>query len=64
MKTKDIRAKSPADIAKLMESHENELRSIRFGTASSTMKNVKRARALRKDIARMKTLAHAARLTK
>ncbi len=56
MKPTDIRKKSPEDLAKLVVEHETELRGIRFGTASGGSKNVRRARAIRKDIARIKTI--------
>ena len=56
MKAKDIRKKKPADIAKLVEEHEAELRAIRFGTTSGGSKNVRLGRSLRKDIARAKTI--------
>ncbi|MCL9971955.1 MAG: 50S ribosomal protein L29 [Candidatus Pacebacteria bacterium] len=56
MKTADIRKKKPEDLAKTVAEIEAELRGIRFGTASGGTKNVKKARALRKDIARVKTV--------
>lgn len=56
MKATELRKKSPADLAKLRTEHESEIRSIRFGTSSGGMKNVKRVRALKKDIARINTI--------
>lgn len=58
MKAKDLRTKKPADLTKLLAEFESELRTIRFGASSGHTKNVKKARALRKDIARVKTLLH------
>lgn len=56
MKPAELRKKNPADLAKLKREHEAALRAIRFGTASGGSKNVKQARALRKDIARINTI--------
>ena len=56
MKTTDIRKKSPAELNKMLGEHEAELRTFRFGMSGSHTKNVKRARAIRKDIARVKTV--------
>jgi ribosomal protein L29 len=56
MKTSEIRKKSAAEITKVLGEHEAELRTFRFGMSGSHTKNVKRARAIRKDIARIKTV--------
>lgn len=58
MKTTDLRKKNETDLHKLLTEQESELRSIRFGTSSGGMKNVKKARSIRKDIARIKTILH------
>lgn len=58
MKTTELRKKNASELQKLLTEHEAEIRSIRFGTASGGMKNVKRARTLRKEIARIKTVVH------
>lgn len=58
MKTADIRKKKPEDRAKLLAELESELRAFRFGMSGSHTKNVRKARALRKDIARLKTVMH------
>lgn len=58
MKTTDLRKKSPADLVKTLREHEAELRGIRFGTTSGGSKNVRRARTIRKDIARINTIAN------
>lgn len=57
MKTTDLRKKDSRELAKLKSEHEAELRAIRFGTVSGGSKNVRRARTLRKDIARITTIA-------
>ncbi len=56
MKAKDIRKKSGADLKKEMGELVTELRELRFGMSGGRTKNVKRARAIRKDIARIKTV--------
>lgn len=56
MKAKDIRKKSGADLTKELTELETELREFRFGMSGGRTKNVKRARAIRKDIARIKTV--------
>lgn len=56
MKALELRKKSPADLAKLRREYEDEARGIRFGTSSGGTKNVKKLRALRKDIARISTI--------
>lgn len=56
MKAKDIRKKSAPDLTKELTELETELREFRFGMSGGRTKNVKRARAIRKDIARIKTV--------
>ena len=56
MKPADIRKKSRHDIEKLLHELEAELREFRFGMSGGRTKNVKRARAIRRDIARIKTI--------
>lgn len=56
MKPNDLRKKNPADLAKLLLELEAELRAFRFGMSGGRTKNVKRARAIRADIARIKTI--------
>jgi len=58
MKTTDLRKKNETELHKLLTEQESELRSIRFGTSSGGTKNVKKARSIRKDIARIKTILH------
>ncbi len=56
MKAKDIRKKNSADMQKQLVELEAELRDFRFGMSGGRTKNVKRARTIRKDIARIKTV--------
>jgi len=56
MKTADIRKKSEPELKKLMAELEEELRVFRFGMSGSRTKNVRQARTLRHDIARIKTV--------
>ncbi len=56
MKPTDIRKKSPEDLKKLLDELEAELREFRFGMSGGRTKNVKRARAIRADVARIKTV--------
>lgn len=56
MKAKDIRKKSAPDLTKELTELTSELREFRFGMSGGKTKNVKRARAIRKDIARIKTV--------
>ena len=56
MKAKDIRKKNASDLSKLLEELQAELRDFRFGMSGGRTKNVKRARAIRADIARIKTV--------
>jgi len=56
MKAKVLRKKNAADLSKLTVELESELRDFRFGMSGGRTKNVRRARAIRKDIARIKTI--------
>ncbi|MBU6310670.1 50S ribosomal protein L29 [Patescibacteria group bacterium] len=56
MKAAELRAKKPADLQKLRTEYEAEARAIRFGTSSGGSKNVKKLRAIKKDIARIITI--------
>ncbi|MEN9390034.1 MAG: Ribosomal protein [Candidatus Parcubacteria bacterium] len=56
MKAKDVRTKKPADLLKQKAELEAELRDWRFGNAGSRSKDVRKARKVRKDIARINTV--------
>lgn len=52
---KEIKGKSIKDLAKLLNDKRESLLDFRFGSAGSKVKNVKEARNLKKDIARIMT---------
>ncbi len=56
MKASDMRMKNSTDLGKLLAEREAELREFRFGMSGGHSKNVRMARAVRKDIARIKTI--------
>lgn len=58
MKMKDITNKTASDLAKMLAEKKEELRVMRFGGAGAKTKNVKAAKAARKDIARILTASH------
>ena len=59
MKASDLQKKGAPELNKMLVELEGELREFRFGTSGARTKNVKRARAIRKDIARIKTVLSA-----
>ncbi len=59
MKPNDIRKKNPTELRKMVAEMETELREFRFGMSGARTKNVRRARTIRKDIARIKTILSA-----
>ncbi|OGG43894.1 50S ribosomal protein L29 [Candidatus Kaiserbacteria bacterium RIFCSPHIGHO2_01_FULL_48_10] len=56
MKPVDVRKKSPEDLQKLLNELQADLREFRFGMSGGRTKNVKKARAIRADIARVHTI--------
>ena len=58
MKPIDIRKKNDTELTKFLAELERELREFRFEMSGGRIKNVKRARELRADIARVKTIMH------
>ena len=56
MKTSDVRKKSQDELKKLLNELSQELREFRFGMSGGQKKNIRRARTLRADIARIKTV--------
>lgn len=61
MKPKEITAKTPADLTKMLGEKREALRVFRFGGAGAKTKNVRQGRATRKDIARILTALNAKR---
>ncbi|OGG44450.1 50S ribosomal protein L29, partial [Candidatus Kaiserbacteria bacterium RIFCSPHIGHO2_01_FULL_48_10] len=47
---------SPEDLQKLLNELQADLREFRFGMSGGRTKNVKKARAIRADIARVHTI--------
>ncbi len=56
MKPGDVRKKATGELEKLLSELEGELREFRFGMSGGRTKNVRRARVVRHDIARVKTV--------
>jgi len=56
MKAQDVRKKSASELTKLLGELQSELRDFRFGMSAGQKKNIRRARGLRADIARIKTI--------
>ncbi len=56
MKPADVRKKSTQDLEKLLTELESELREFRFSMSGGKTKNVRRARVVRHDIARVKSV--------
>ena len=56
MKAQDVRKKSQTELKKLREELTAELREFRFAMSGGQKKNIRRARTIRKDIARINTI--------
>ncbi|MFQ5540784.1 MAG: 50S ribosomal protein L29 [Candidatus Paceibacteria bacterium] len=56
MKIQDIRKKDAVELKKLIDEFSEELREFHFGMSGGQKKNIRHARAVRKDIARVKTV--------
>ncbi|MDO8523597.1 MAG: 50S ribosomal protein L29 [bacterium] len=56
MKPGDVRKKTTGELEKFLLELEGELREFRFGMSGGRTKNVRRARSIRHDIARVKTI--------
>lgn len=56
MKAKDIRKKNSDELKKDLAELTSELREFRFGMSGGRTKNVKRAREIRRVIARINTI--------
>jgi ribosomal protein L29 len=54
MKATDVRKKTDGELNKLLGELEVELRNFRFGMSGGRTKNIRRSRALRADIARIR----------
>lgn len=58
MKPHDVRKKSETELKKLRTELSSELREFRFAMSGAQKKNIRRARTIRKDIARINTIVH------
>ena len=56
MKTQEIREKSPAELNQLLKELQKELFHLRFQLAINQLDNPTRINAVKKDIARVKTI--------
>ena len=56
MKAKDVKNKSPHDLAALLKDLREELRVCYFSMAGVMKKGVRRPRVIRHDIARIETI--------
>lgn len=56
MKTKDVRKKSEEELKKQLAELQEELREFRFGLSGAGKRNLQKPRALKADIARIKTI--------
>ena len=56
MKAADIRALSDADLAKRLDELQQELFNLRFQFTTRQLENYKRLEAVRRDIARVRTI--------
>lgn len=56
MKAIDVRKKSPTELKKLYSELIAELREFRFGMSGGQKKNIRHARTIHKDIARIQTV--------
>jgi len=56
MKANQLRKKSEEELRKLLEQKREKLRETRYGLSSGKVKNIKEARGLKKEIARILTI--------
>ncbi len=56
MNSKELKNKSPKELNTLLSEKGLALRVFRFAVAGSNVRNVKEGKAIKKDIARIKTL--------
>lgn len=56
MKVKELREKKEDELKKILSKKREKLQEIRFKLSSGRVKNVKEARDLKKDIARILTI--------
>ena len=61
LEANDLRAKTPDQLTEQLEGLKKEQFNLRFQQASGQLENTARMRAVRRDIARIKTVLHTKR---
>lgn len=61
MKIKDLRKKTPGELQKVLEDNKKALSDFRFEIAGSKIKDVKKGKRLKKEIAQTLTLLNEAK---
>jgi len=56
MKIQELREKTAKSLLNMLENDKEKLRKLRFDLAAGKVKNVRSIRAVRKDIAKIKTV--------
>jgi large subunit ribosomal protein L29 len=56
MKPAEVRAMTPDQLSEQLASHKKEQFNLRFQRATGQLENTSRVRAVRRDIARIKTI--------
>jgi len=56
MEFKELNEKNEADLQKLLHENNEKLRELRFKDSNKQLKNVREIRALKKTVARIKTV--------
>ncbi len=56
MEFKELNEKKEADLQKLLSENNEKLRELRFKDSNKQLKNVREIRALKKTVARIKTV--------
>ena len=58
MKASELRSKAPDELKKQLEDLRKESLNLRFQAAAGQLENTAQRRAVRRDIARVKTVLH------
>lgn len=56
MKFKELKKRTINDLQRLLKSHREELRALRFSISSKQEKNMRKIRDIKRDIARILTI--------
>jgi len=57
MKIKELKEKTDKELDKLLNSHKDKLRELRFRVASKQLKNIREIRQIKKEISQILTLS-------